>query len=74
MPSLIRSVVVLAAADGLVLHPQAPWNSKSVHIAYGSESNYAITTRDHSGDDDDDDESSGGLQTHGIVGELLKLL
>lgn len=72
MPGLVRKLVVLAAVDGLILQPLAPWNTRgapSVHIAYGTHTVTRLSKAEAANATTAvDDEERGGLEAHAVVG------
>ncbi|KAB8527789.1 hypothetical protein FH972_025441 [Carpinus fangiana] len=77
MPGLVRKLIVLAAVDGLILQPLAPWNTRgapSVHIAYGTHAvtRLSLSEAAQATAVENDDGDTGGLEVHAVVG-LLKI-
>nr|POF23969.1 phosphatidylinositide phosphatase sac2 [Quercus suber] len=71
MPGLARKILILAAADGLLLHPVGTGREKEpgLKIAFGNQN--SITSASHGSNVEDGSQIS--LETYGIVG-LLNLV
>lgn len=63
MPLLVRKLLIIAAADGLLLHPQHPKGQKTVQLDYGSASNLSAFQKDIPRD-------AAAFEAHGVVGRV----
>ena len=67
MPNLVRKLVIVAAVDGLLLHPAAPKAQRpvpSLQIKYSTSEIKALEAQQ----DDNRGNNTTSLEAHGIIG------